>query len=85
MAKLLTGAPTKAEALAALRAKRRSCAIHNLTFLNQELPAGCPPLTPAQLAAVAAVQHRQFLLWWDSWVAPLLDELEATAPDTGVN
>lgn len=51
-----------------IRAKKRNCSVCSMTFA---------PLPNAEARKVMeAYMQEHFDLWWDSWVAPLLDEIE---------
>ena len=54
--------------IAHIREKRDRCCLHDMTFA---------PVPEKYKQALEAEQKDGFYLWWDSWVEPLLVELEA--------
>lgn len=65
---------TNRELIRELRERRKRAAFHDLTFLNTEIMT--EPLSIPQKHAVEQYVRKHFELWWDSWVAPLIDEAE---------
>lgn len=53
-----------------LKDRRDSCGVFDLTFS----PTG--KLTPKERKRLEADLKKRFHIWWDSWVEPLVDEVE---------
>ncbi len=64
---------TPREALAQLRELYGRCAVGNLTFTKADISQEAKRIIEAEYA-------EGFRLWWTSWVAPMLDILEARLP-----
>ncbi len=68
------------EALEDLREKRDSCGLHFLTFVPY-----MHRLTLEQRDQAEADLQAHFRLWWDTWIRPKLNAIEAELPNTKVS
>jgi hypothetical protein len=55
-----------------LQGQRDQCEVHDMTLVESVIHVS---LTKEQTLALKDRQHRAFLLWWDSWIAPKLTEV----------
>ena len=63
-------------ALEELREKRDSCGLHKLTFAPN-----AHKLTDEQRDQMEADLQYHFRLWWDTWIKPQLNAIEAELPN----
>lgn len=72
--------PYKGNSVAAiareLRGLKERNGVFNTTFTHLDLPRENQP-SQAQINAVAKSIEEKHELWWNSWIAPLIAELEA--------
>lgn len=62
----------KADIIRELRGHLDTAAFHDLTFFYKDDFA----LTGVQRRAVEAYVRKAFVLWWNSWIIPLIDDAE---------
>ena len=63
-------------ALEELREKRDSCGLHKLTFAPN-----AHKLTDEQRDQMEADLQYHFRLWWDTWIKPQLNAIDAELPN----
>lgn len=67
------------EALDELRSHRDTCGLYRLTFAPN-----AHKLTEEQRDQMEAYLQHGFHLWWDTWIKPKLDTIEANLPNVKV-
>ena len=61
--------PSRKKLIQEIRHHKQQCRIADMTFA---------PIPVSYKATMQRVVQEQFDIWWESWIAPKLDELEAS-------